>query len=145
MDCHIVGKASAKSKLWRAFAEYIKLRDSEAGYANCISCGKEVEYPNSEGNLHAGHYYSRSVIFNTLYFCEKNVQSQCHYCNTYLEGNSPGFAKGLIAKYGEGIVEELEKKKAAGMLQKLYDHDYDEMAKEYREKVREIKKKRGIR
>jgi len=139
-----MAKASEKQKLWKAFAEWIRLRDSEGGYGLCISCNKMVAYPNPDGMWHAGHLYPRSVTYNALYFDEMNVHGQCHFCNTHLEGNSMAFREGLIARYGEEVIEKLEKAKIMGQGRKWYDHEYKELAAEYRRKSREIKKERGI-
>ena len=137
-----MGKATEKQKLWRAFAEYIRLRDAPNGFGNCISCNKIVAYPNPDGLWHAGHLYPRSVVYNTLYFHEMNVHGQCHYCNTHLEGDTMRFRDGIIRRYGEYVLEELEIARA--IKAKWYEHDYKELAKEYRKKVRDMKKVRGI-
>lgn len=137
-------KASEKQKLWKAFAEWVKLRDSPNGYGECISCDKLVKYPNSDGLAHAGHLYPKSVVYNSLYFHERNVNLQCHFCNTHLEGNTLAYREGLIKRYGEYAIEELEEAKALGMTKKWHDDDYKELAAEYRKKSRAIKKERGI-
>lgn len=139
-----MAKASEKQKLWKAFAEYIRLRDSPDGFGLCISCEKAVPYPNSTGAWHCGHLFPRSVVYNSLYFHEKNVAGQCSACNTFLEGNTMAFREGLVRRHGEGVIEELEQARAAGQGRKWYDHEYKELAAEYRRKSREIKKERGI-
>jgi len=139
-----MGKASPKQKLWTAFAEYIRLRDSEGGFGNCISCDKEVPYPNSDGDWHAGHLWPRSVAYAPLYFHEKNSNGQCRHCNTFLEGATMMYRKGFIKKYGEEGLEELDEIRKAGMTHKMTGPEYDDLAKEYRKKNREIKKERGI-
>lgn len=136
-------KSSSKKKLWRIFAEYIRLRDSPNGYGQCISCGKLVQYPNKTGVAHAGHYYPRSTTYSSLYFDERNVNLQCSHCNTYLEGNTEGYRRGLIAKYGSRVIDELDLKRSM-KLKKIHSFQYDEMAKHYRKLVREMKKERGI-
>ncbi len=139
-----MAKASEKQKLWKAFAEYIRLRDSPDGIGTCISCKKMVSYPNSQGNWHAGHLWPRSVVYNALYFHPRNVNGQCSSCNTFLEGNSMKYREGLVERFGEGVIEELEQARAAGQGRKWYDHEYKELAADYRKKVREMKKARGI-
>ena len=139
-----MGKASEKSKCWLAFAEWVKLRDCPNGIGNCISCNKVLRYPNSDGSAHAGHFYPRSVVYNNLYFHEMNVHTQCHFCNTHLEGNTLEYRKGMIRRYGEEVLEELDILKSKQMAVKLYDHDFKEMAKDYRAKSRAMKKEYGI-
>jgi len=140
-----MAKASEKAKCFTAFAEFIRLRDSDPNnMAECISCGKSVPYPNGNGDLNCGHYYPRSVVYAKLYFSEQNSHGQCVFCNLHLSGNVAEYRKGLIRRYGEEYVNELEDLKRMDTMTKLYDHDYKEMAKEYRKKSREIKKQRGI-
>lgn len=136
-------KATAKKKLWKAFATYIRLRDAPNGYGNCISCNKMVAYPNDTGNWHAGHYYPRSVTYGTLYFDEYNVNGQCRHCNTYLEGNKQGYEKGLKRKYGQSVFDHFDLTRAVGV-KKCHDFEYNEIAKHYRKLVRELKKKKGM-
>lgn len=136
--------ATPKQKLWRVFAEFIRLRDSSDGYGSCISCGKHVAYPNTHGRWHAGHYYPRSVTWDHLYFDERNVNGQCAHCNTFLEGNKQGYQKGLVLKYGEGVLEELETAKFSDR-GRLLGHEFEAMAKHYRGLVRAMKKERGIK
>ena len=136
-------KAGSKKKLWKAFSEFIRLRDSEDGVGICISCGRFVAYPNKSGKWHAGHFYPRSTTYSYLYFDEKNVNGQCMHCNSYLEGNKQGYEEGLIKKYGDGILEELKNKKVTGLVGVL-GHEYEELAKHYRGLVRQMKKEKGI-
>lgn len=139
-----MGKATEKQKLWKAFGEWIKLRDCPNGYGSCISCNKRLVYPNSDGSVHAGHLYPRSVVYNSLYFHPMNVHAQCMFCNTHLEGNTMEFRKGIVRKYGEAVLDELDLIKTKGMGQKWYDQDYKEKAAEYRKKSRELKKLYGL-
>jgi len=140
-----LSKSTPKQLLWRAFADYIKLRDTPGGFGNCISCNKIMAYPNPDGLVHAGHLWPRSVVYNALYFHEMNVHAQCAFCNTHLEGNTLEFRKGIIRRYGDQVMEKLDLLKRGELTQKLYDHDYKEMAKDYRKRVREIKQKRGLK
>jgi len=134
-----MAKASAKQKCWKAFAAYIRLRDAPHGYGQCISCNKPVSYPNSTGNWHAGHFYPRSATYNSLYFDEHNVNGQCVHCNHYLEGNTEQYRKGLVLKYGEGIFDYFDKVRAGG-LNKMYDFQYEMLAKRYRNFLKEMRK-----
>jgi len=138
-----MAKASEKQKLWTAFGEYIRLRDSPNGYGHCISCNKPVAYPNPDGLWHAGHFYPRSIVYNALYFHEMNVHGQCHFCNTHLAGNTLAYRRGLINRYGEEVIELIEMARVAGQGRKWYDADYKELAAEYRKKSREMKKERA--
>lgn len=86
-----------KSKAIEVFNKWIRERDKDLG---CISCSK----PTFE---HAGHYYSGGH-YSGVRFNEINVNGQCVRCNNFLHGNLIGYRKGLIKKYGEDKVSELD-------------------------------------
>jgi len=90
-------------KLWKLFSVYIRKRDRTHGeYAPCISCGKMHLWKD----LDAGHFINRR--HKTVKYHEKNVSAQCRVCNRFEEGNQFAYSKGLIKKYGEGVIKELE-------------------------------------
>lgn len=94
-----------KAELDRVFARFIKIRDSKDGYFTCICCNK----PKLIDEGQASHYHSRRYL--SIRWNEKNVNFGCTYCNYYLKGNIPNYTKGLIAKYGKSVFQELEIKK----------------------------------
>lgn len=87
-----------KKKAQDIFNKWIRNRDK---YERCISCGGPVEQ--------AGHYFS-SGHFSSLTFDEMNVNGQDIRCNMFLNGNLIYYRMGLVKKYGEDAVRELEKK-----------------------------------
>ena len=122
-----------KKKLDKIFSEYIRLRDSDyKGNCKCISCGKEV--PAFGGSTHAGHLFSRRYL--SIRFDEKNVNAQCAYCNTFLNGNQIKAARGVENKWGEGTVNELESR--MHITTKLNRVDYEEAIEIYKQKIREL-------
>ena len=93
-----------KKILWTWFSHYIRLRDSNyQGWAECISCGKQVKYGTKD--CQAGHFISRKV--EAIRFNEQNVNVQCYRCNHTLEGNQVSYQKGIDMKYGSSISKEL--------------------------------------
>lgn len=103
------------------FQKWIRFRDANEG---CISC------PTTTAKIwHAGHY-KKAELFTGLIFNEMNVNKQCEKCNTFLNGNESEYRKGLVKKYGEEIVKQLEE--SADQL-RLYKWD--------KEEIRNIKKK----
>ena len=128
-------KPTSKPTLDRIFSEYIRRRDAdENGYICCISCGKFVQWKESD----CGHYINRK--HNATRYCEKNCNAQCRACNRFDEGNIQGYRKGLIAKYGEKAVEVLEFKKRNYC--KLGAFEINILAQEYRKKLSKIKNKK---
>lgn len=81
------------------FNRYIRLRDQDLP---CISCGTtkpDIQY-------HAGHFKTTHVT--SLRFDEQNVNKQCSRCNNHLSGNLAEYRKGLVAKYGQAVLDRLE-------------------------------------
>jgi hypothetical protein len=93
--------AKLKAKLDKLFSEYVRKRDSDhRGLCKCISCGKEA--PAFGGSMHAGHLFSRRYL--SIRFDPKNVNSQCSYCNTFLNGNQIKAARGVERKWGRVLL-----------------------------------------
>ena len=86
-----------KKKAQDIFNKWIRMRDYDQ---RCISCNGPVEQ--------AGHYFS-SGHYSALTFNEMNVNGQCVRCNCFIHGNLIHYRIGLVLKYGEKIVKELEK------------------------------------
>jgi len=78
------------------FNAYIRKRDIDKG---CISCGAKI--------TEAGHYYSAGSC-SLLRFNEKNVHGQCYACNEILDANLIEYRKGLISRFDEKTVLELD-------------------------------------
>ena len=90
-----------KKKADAVFSQYVRLRDSENGIAECITCGKQAHWKT----LQAGHFVTRSC--NYLRFNEQNVNAQCVGCNMFKSGEQYQYSKNLDLKYGSGTAEEL--------------------------------------
>jgi hypothetical protein len=81
------------------FNKYVRSRD----YGEpCISCG------SFNGNQ-AGHYFPVKG-YSVLRYDEVNVNIQCAGCNMYKHGNPQEYRKGLVRKYGEQVVKDLEER-----------------------------------
>ena len=78
----------------RLFSKFVRERDKFV----CVTCGKP-------GN-HAGHYIRR--MHKKARWDVRNVNCQCNYCNTYLDGNMDAYAIFLVNKYGIYILNELQ-------------------------------------
>lgn len=81
------------------FQKWIRKRDANL---KCISC------PSVDSEIWDGGHYFKAEIFTGLIFDERNVNKQCRKCNSFLGGNEIGYRKGLIERYGEGFVLNLE-------------------------------------
>lgn len=92
-----LGQYEAEAK--KSFQKFIRLRDSEL---NCISC----DTPTSD--IWDGGHYKKAEIYSGVIFDERNCNKQCRYCNRFLGGNEANYRTGLVKRFGEPYVLELE-------------------------------------
>lgn len=119
------GKAAAEAQT--AFNAWIRARDK--GWP-CISCGHPDDGTRKRN---AGHYIpvGRSPA---LRFDENNCHGQCEPCNSFKSGNLVEYRAGLIRRVGLAEVERLE---APHELPRRTREDFEEIAREYRQRLRE--------
>lgn len=117
-----------------AFSEYIRLRDANPidGSISCISCGEMVYWKCSD----CGHYVRRRHM-GTRYHLKDNNE-QCRICNRMEDGNEEGQRIGLVKKYGEGVLEELETLKRTET--KYSQREINELTKFYINEIVKLKK-----
>ena len=130
-------KKTVKSNAWRWFSKYIRLRDAlkttgTTTHVKCITCGKLLLITFCD----AGHFVSRR--YNATLFDERNVHTQCRYCNRFLDGNLLEYRRQLIKIYGEGIDTELEDK--ATEIKKYSVEGLTNIEKEYKMKVENLQR-----
>lgn len=124
-------KKDYKKILDETFAEFIRLRDSHGSTFTCISCGETK--PMSQCNC--GHYIGRRNMATR--FDEINCNAQCISCNMYKAGNVVEYRFGLLAKYGEAAVNELEARRNDERHIKI--PEYKELIAHYKELVKRLK------
>lgn len=84
----------------KEFQKFIRLRDKNLP---CISCFK-MNCKDWAG----GHYFSAGQ-YSGMMFEETNCHRQCNtFCNKFQSGNLIEYRKGLLARYGDQYVKELE-------------------------------------
>ncbi len=81
------------------FNRFIRSRDCPG---ICISCTNFVTTDTCD----AGHFWR--VHYSALRFDERNVNAQCRGCNNWKSGNENEYRLGMVAKYGEDVVTELD-------------------------------------
>ena len=124
--------ANLKDKLDRIFSEFIRLRDSDSnGYCRCISCGAVHHWKDVD----CGHYVNRSHMATR--YDERNCNAQCRKCNRFDEGNNIGYTKGLIAKYGDKVIDELYVKKYS--ISKMSKAEFEILIDHYKTEVKKLK------
>ena len=128
-------KKTVKGNAWRWFSKYIRLRDARRTTATlthvkCITCGKLL----SVSFCDAGHFVSRR--YNATFFDERNVNTQCRFCNRFLDGNLLEYRRQIVKLYGEGIDIELEDK--ATEIKKYSIEDLTNIIERYKIKIKEV-------
>ena len=96
------------------FSKWILKRDKYI----CFTCGRPA-------NQNA-HYVSRTWL--GLRYSEVNCNASCFRCNIVLRGNMDEYARALIAKYGDGILNMLAKMKKPTQMKRK---DYEEIIAKY--------------
>lgn len=116
-----------KNEARKVFQKWIRQRDKDLP---CISCGnRDTEYWN------AGHY-KKAELYSGLVFDERNISKQCVRCNLYLDGNEANYREGLIKRYGEDYVLQLERDADLTRDKKYTKEELIEIKKYYREKLK---------
>lgn len=102
------------------FNAWIRNRDKDKG---CISCGASV--------TEAGHYLSAGH-YSALRFNEMNTNGQCTRCNCFLSGNLIKYRQGLVKRYGELKVLQLENSVAVRSVKKYSRFELESIIQEYK-------------
>ena len=108
--------STARDTLDRVFSRYVRMRDCHGGTGRCISCGRQITVSTCD----AGHFIPRA--HTATRWDIRNVNAQCRECNRMKDGNAAGYRRGLIERYGPGIIEQLTQK--SRQTAKLTDNDY---------------------
>lgn len=91
----------SRSQLLKDAAKIVheRVRERDA-CRRCISC-------NGWHKLEAGHFY-KAGSYSGLRFNALNIHGQCVSCNSHKSGNENEYRSGLIGRYGQWIVDELD-------------------------------------
>lgn len=112
------------------FQLWIRMRDKDLP---CISCGTDYS------EIWDGGHYLKAELYSGLIFNEKNCNKQCRKCNYFMNGNELMYRDGLIQRFGEDHLKELESIKN-GLRQ--YKYTKDELIKikqHYKLKIKQLK------
>lgn len=118
-----------KGVYWYWFSLDIRQRDCQA-YGTCISCGKPITVDTCD----AGHFAPAGSCGRDLIMDPMNVHAECGRCNAFDEGHLLGYRRGLISRYGQSLVDDLERryfeyKESKDILKDFKGHEYAEKIK----------------
>lgn len=100
-------KIKLKSKVWRKFSEYIRLKECLETTATkergiCCTCGQIKPFTE----LDAGHFISGRS--NAVLFDELGVHIQCQRCNRFMEGNKVNYYQYMLKRYGQDTIDRMQ-------------------------------------
>ena len=119
--------SKVKAKAWKYFSLYIRLRGAKGGMNTCVTCGRVKNYKD----LQAGHFLPGR--HNSILFDERNCWPQCYVCNVVLGGNGPRYYQFMLKKFGQKVIDELEKMDWVTKQMKVFQ--FQQLADYYKEKV----------
>lgn len=120
--------STMKAALDKIFSKYIRKKYEKDGLIPCFTCDKRLPLEEMDN----GHYVSRQYL--ALRYSERNCHPQCRSCNRFHEGVKDIYALRLIEKYGQGILEELNRER--NKITK--DFPYETLIPIYKDKAAEL-------
>ena len=121
----------------REFSSYVRLLAADkSGLVRCVTCGSIHFWKQ----ITLGHYISRS--HHSVRWNLKNVAPQCGWCNGQRGGEQYKMRMYLVQRYGSGEVSMVEE--WADMTKTETADTLRIKVKEYRAKVKELKKEKGL-
>ena len=122
-----ISRSKLIKKLDSVFSQYIRLKASNNGIAECFTCNKKDHWKK----LQNGHFQSRKHY--STRWDEINCQVQCAGCNVFRAGEQYKFSVNLDAKYGEGTARRLHIKSKKTV--KFANFEIEDMIKKYKKFV----------
>ena len=113
-------------KLDKVFSIFIRKRDK----GKCFTCSTQKPWKEMD----AGHYKKRQHLGTR--WDERNVNCQDTSCNSFKGGNMDVYAIRLEAKYGYGILQELEELKKKD--KKYKTSELEKLIKKYSSLTKEV-------
>ena len=132
-----MAKRSAASRACGFIQLYKRLLNTdENGYGYCCSCGKSLEWDESQG----GHFQPKGRNYNAAAFEEDNVNLQCGTCNCTLGGNPAGYGPYMLREYGQEVIDYL----LAQSYKYLETDEVRELARIYKQKCKDLAKNKNF-
>lgn len=122
-----IGEYEAEAK--KSFQKWVRLRDKDLP---CISCNEFIK------DLWDGGHYFKAELFSGLIFDERNVNKQCRKCNRFLGGNEIQYRIGLVNRFGEEFVKQLEEDSISKRVYKYTKKELVAIKLKYDLKIKEL-------
>lgn len=112
------------------FQKWVRLRDKDLP---CISCG------NPKPTDWCGSHYFAAGTYSGMIFDERNVHGACNtFCNLMNSGNLIGYRIGLVNRFGEDFVKQLEYDANERRNYKYTKAELIEIKQKYLKKIKEL-------
>ena len=119
------------------FSIWVRLYSSDDdGNSRCVTCGKIGLWRDMD----AGHFIPRQN--KSTRFDERNVFCQCRKCNRFNNGNPAAYARFLISRYGEDILDELIQ--LSHQAKKWTQIEINELRDYYKNEAIKLSKEKGL-
>jgi len=120
------------AKLWKAFSEFIRLRDSDNnGYGKCFTCPSQKFWKDAD----CGHGVGRQ--HKATKYDERNNHLQCKKCNGFEGGQQAIYKEEVEKRYGNGTWDTLVLK--SRQVCKRGKVEIEVMTEYYRNEVKKLK------
>jgi len=124
-------------KLWKAFSEFIRLRDSDDnGNCKCITCGNIRNWRSMD----CGHGIGRQ--HKATKYDERNNHAQCKPCNAFEGGRREVYKEEVDKRYGAGTWNTLEVLSRG--ICKRGPFEIESLTKHYQAEAARLKKEKGL-
>ena len=95
--------SKAKKRAWSVFSLWIRQRGCIGNTNTCITCGRVKQIKE----LQASHFIPGR--HNATLFDERGCWPACYTCNVVLGSNPIKYYKWMLKKYGQEMIDELER------------------------------------
>jgi len=132
--------ADLRDILDRDFSYFIRMSEADDnGFVKCPTCGKILYWNETD----CSHFIKRDIIATR--YDERNVIAQCHYENSFRDGNLHLMLPVLLERHGQEAVDELKKLEDMCGKKRVFDnYQLIEKIKYYRLKNKELKKEKCL-
>ena len=108
--------SKAKKKACAVFSKYIRTKYAKGNFVQCVTCGRTKEIKQ----MQAGHFIPGR--HNVVLYDERNCHPQCYVCNVVLGSNGPKYYKFMLKKYGQKVIDDLERLDKQVKPMKAFEH-----------------------
>jgi len=124
------GLGACKQIALRDLQKLVRMRNADRdGMVRCVTCPARKHWKEMNG----GHFVPGRR--NGVCFDERNIHPQCIQCNLYKSGRPAEYRFYMVKRYGQDVVDELERLDRLTVT--LTRDDYADLCMAYRDRIKE--------